>query len=106
MSADGHLDWTPPPGRWRIVRLGYSLLGTGNHPAEADATGLEIDKYDPAVVRRYMETYLGLYSDAVGPTIHAPLSAGQTDPWAPKVSETQNAFYGAVDQDRFVRAIA
>jgi hypothetical protein len=46
------------------------------------------------------------YKDAVGPTIHAPLDASQIDPWAPKVSETKNAFYKAVDQDRFVGAVA
>ena len=46
------------------------------------------------------------YKDAVGPTIHAPLNPSQIDPWAPKVSETKNAFYKAVDQDRFVGAVA
>ena len=46
------------------------------------------------------------YADAAGPTIHAPLSAKQLDPWAPKISETHNAFYDAVDQAKFVRAVA
>jgi hypothetical protein len=46
------------------------------------------------------------YKDAVGPTIHAPVNKSQVDPWAPKISETQNAFYKSVDQDKFVRAIA
>lgn len=45
------------------------------------------------------------YADAAGPTIHAPLSAKQIDPWAPKISETHNAFYDAVDQAKFVRAV-
>jgi hypothetical protein len=46
------------------------------------------------------------YADAIGPTIHAPLSAKQVDPWAPKVSETKNAFYDEVDQAKFVRVVA
>jgi hypothetical protein len=46
------------------------------------------------------------YADAVGPTIHAPVSQKQIDPWAPKISETHNAFYDAVDQAKFVRAVA
>ena len=46
------------------------------------------------------------YRDAVGPTVHAPLTQNQIDPWAPRVSETDNAFYDAVDQRGFVRAIA
>ncbi|MBD8737222.1 glycosyl hydrolase [Sphingomonas sp. CFBP 13706] len=66
MRSDGTLDWTPPPGRWRIVRLGTSLLGTTNHPASPEATGLEVDKYDGAAVRRYLDTYLDTYRDAVG----------------------------------------
>ena len=47
------------------------------------------------------------YADAVGPTIHAPISAKQIDPWAAKgISETKNAFYDAVDQAKFVGALA
>jgi len=66
MRPDGTLHWTPPPGRWRILRLGYSLLGTSNHPAPLEATGLEVDKFDGEAVRRYLQTYLRNYRDTVG----------------------------------------
>jgi hypothetical protein len=66
LQADGRLDWTPPAGRWRILRLGASLTGTSNHPATAEATGLEVDKYDGKAVRQYLETYLKKYEDATG----------------------------------------
>jgi hypothetical protein len=66
MTYDGTLDWTPPAGRWRIARFGTSLLGTTNHPAAPEATGLEVDKYDAAAVTRYMDHYLGMYRDAAG----------------------------------------
>ena len=66
MKPDGTLDWTPPPGRWRVLRLGYSLLGTTNHPAPPEATGLEVDKFDGVAVRRYIETYLRMYRETVG----------------------------------------
>lgn len=47
------------------------------------------------------------YADAVGPTIHAPLSPKQIDPWASHgISETNNPFYDSVDQAKFVRAVA
>ncbi len=46
------------------------------------------------------------YRDAAGPTIHAPVTHKQIDPWAPKVSETDNVFYKAVDQAKFVDANA
>ena len=67
LRPDGFLDWTPPSGgQWRIVRLGWSLLGTTNHPAPAEATGLEVDKFDGAAVRRYLEHYLDTYRKTVG----------------------------------------
>jgi hypothetical protein len=67
LNTDGTLDWTPPKGTdWRIYRFGWSLTGKTNHPAPPEATGLEVDKYDAAAVRHYVETYLGMYRDTVG----------------------------------------
>ena len=66
MHPDGTLDWTPPPGNWVILRIGYSLLGITNHPASAEATGLEVDKLNQKDVKDYMDNYLGLFEDTVG----------------------------------------
>jgi hypothetical protein len=66
VAADGTLSWTPPPGSWKILRLGWSLTGTENHPATPEATGLEVDKYDGRAVRAYLETYLSKYAGAAG----------------------------------------
>ena len=66
MKPDGTLDWTAPKGNWRVLRLGYSLTGTENHPAPPEATGLEVDKFDASAVRRYVNTYLDTYVDAAG----------------------------------------
>ena len=66
MHADGTLDWTPPPGRWVVVRLGYSLTGIKNNPAEPEATGLEVDKLSSAYVREYFEKYIDNLEDATG----------------------------------------
>src|SRR6202048_2348421 len=67
MRPDGALDWTPPAGRWVVLRFGYSLLGITNHPASPEGTGLEADKLDPDAVESYMNTYLDNYKSAVGP---------------------------------------
>ncbi len=69
MHPDGTLDWTPPPGHWVVLRFGYSLLGITNHPATAEATGLEVDKLDRRDVKKYMETYLDSYKQTVGPDL-------------------------------------
>lgn len=96
MRPDGTLDWTPPAGRWRVLRLGSSLLGTTNHPATPEATGLEVDKYDASAVSRYVDTYLGNYRAAVGPDLigKAGVRALVTDSfeagdanWTPRLAE-------------------
>ena len=69
MRSDGTLDWTPPAGRWTVLRLGYSLTGVTNHPASPEATGLEVDKLNPAHVKAYMDAYLDNYKSAVGTLI-------------------------------------
>ena len=82
VRADGFLDWTPPAGRdWRVFRVGWAITGERNHPASPEATGLEVDKFDAAAVREYLETYLGMYRAAVGPELmgSSGLSAILTD---------------------------
>lgn len=66
LKADGTLDWTPPAGTWKVLRMGYSLTGRTNGPASVEATGLEVDKLDAEAVSRYLNTYLDTYSSAVG----------------------------------------
>ena len=63
---DGRLVWNAPAGRWRIYRFGYSLTGKQNHPAPAEATGLEVDKLDPVAWEKYFHTYLDMYKKASG----------------------------------------
>ncbi|HEX9199450.1 MAG TPA: glycosyl hydrolase, partial [Acidobacteriaceae bacterium] len=63
---DGTLDWTPPTGRWVVLRIGYSLLGITNHPATKEATGLEVDKLNAKYVKHYMDGYLDSYKETVG----------------------------------------
>ena len=69
MDQNGVITWTPPKGRWVIVRFGYSLTGHQNSPAPPAATGLEVDKLDPARVRAYMETYLDQFQSIVPPSL-------------------------------------
>jgi (4-O-methyl)-D-glucuronate---lignin esterase len=82
LRADGHLDWTPPPGHWTVLRFGWSLTGHTNGPAEPNDTGLEVDKLDASAVRAYLTHYLDLHQAAM----HAKLGAATvqnllTDSW-------------------------
>jgi hypothetical protein len=69
MKRDGSLDWSVPEGKWAILRMGYSLIGQENHPAPAEATGLEVDKLDGRYVKNYVDGYLKTYADTVGPSL-------------------------------------
>lgn len=66
MKPNGELDWTPPAGKWVILRIGYSLTGHENGPAPEEATGLEVDKLTRKYVKNYLGNYLKMYSDIVG----------------------------------------
>ena len=70
MRPDGTLDWTPPAGNWVVLRFGYSLLGITNHPATAEATGLEVDKLNRGYVKNYMDGYLDSYKEHGGRGLH------------------------------------
>ncbi|MBB6096511.1 hypothetical protein HNQ60_005433 [Povalibacter uvarum] len=66
LGRDGVLDWTPPRGRWIVLRFGYGLTGHMNGPATEEATGLEVDKLNRQHVRGYIDRYLDMYTKAVG----------------------------------------
>lgn len=66
MDAEGNVNWVAPEGKWRIIRLGYTLTGKKNGPAPKEATGLEVDKLDQVAYHNYFKTYLDMYRDATG----------------------------------------
>jgi len=69
IAADGTLDWTPPPGRWTVLRIGYSLIGVTNHPASREGTGLEVDKLSRAHVESNYNQYLDGLERILGPEL-------------------------------------
>jgi hypothetical protein len=81
MHPDGSLAWDVPPGRWVILRLGYSLTGKKNHPATAEATGYEVDKLSARHVGEYFKTYVDMVSSAVGPNFGKTFRNFLMDSW-------------------------
>ncbi|PYP77228.1 MAG: glycoside hydrolase [Gemmatimonadetes bacterium] len=67
LRPNGTLDWTVPAGRWAVLRLGYSLEGTKNHPASPEATGYEVDKLNRLHVSSYIDRYTSQIKSALGP---------------------------------------
>jgi hypothetical protein len=66
MAPDGSLDWTPPAGRWVVLRFGYSLTGRTNFSASRPGRGLEVDKLNRQHVKSYMDAYLLEYERVLG----------------------------------------
>jgi hypothetical protein len=82
LDAEGRLRWNVPPGRWTILRLGWSLTGQTNGPAQAQDTGLEVDKLDAQRVRDYLEHYLSIYRDAMQESLgEGSVQSLLTDSW-------------------------
>jgi hypothetical protein len=67
LGADGHLDWDAPAGDWTILRLGYTPTGRSNHPAPAEATGLECDKFSKAALNAHWAGFMQKVLDDLGP---------------------------------------
>ena len=92
MRADGTVDWTPPAGRWVVLRFGYSLTGARNSPASPEATGLEVDKLSRAHVKAYFDNYLDQYKDTVGDLMgNRGLQYVITDSWEAYVQNWTDA---------------
>jgi hypothetical protein len=81
MDKDGTLHWDVPPGRWTILRMGYSLTGAKNRPATAAGLGYEVDKLSAKYVRNYVRSYLDPIQQAVGNLTGSTLQYMTMDSW-------------------------
>ena len=59
MGADGKLDWTPPAGKWLVMRFGHSTTGRENDPAPAVGRGLECDKLSKEAITFHFNQLVG-----------------------------------------------
>ena len=67
LQSDGRLEWEVPSGDWIILRLGYTPTGEENHPAPAEGTGPECDKFSPEALDAHWAGYVQKVLDDVGP---------------------------------------
>jgi len=91
LQAGGKLNWKVPAGDWTILRVGFTPSGRENHPAPAEGTGLECDKFSPAALDAHWAGFMQkLVADAgplagktfVGSVIDSYEVGGQN--WSPK----------------------
>jgi len=58
VDANGRLVWTPPPGRWTVLRIGHTSTGSTNYAGGA-GVGLECDKFNPEAARLQFDHWFG-----------------------------------------------
>ena len=68
LRADGTLDWRPPPGRWRLLRIGYTTTGSQNSAA-GGAQGLECDRFSTVAATLQFQSWFGQALARVGPRL-------------------------------------
>ena len=76
---EGVLDWTPPEGKWTVLRIGHVNNGARNAPAPKEATGWECNKLDRAGIDANFAAYIGRL--AKGPLAGGKLKGFVVDSW-------------------------
>ena len=79
LTADGRLRWHVPPGRWIILRLGYTPIGMNNHPAPQEGTGLECDKLSQTALDAHWNGFMQKVLDDIGPLAGKTLTSSFID---------------------------
>lgn len=59
MNREGKLTWTPPSGKWLVMRFGHTSTGKENHPAPDTGVGLECDKLSKAAATLHFDNLMG-----------------------------------------------
>ncbi len=81
MDGKGHLKWNAPPGRWEIVRFGYTLSGAHVSTHSENAGGHVIDYLDRTALDAYWKKTLDPVFSAVQPYLGKSLRFLHTDSW-------------------------
>jgi hypothetical protein len=69
LDATGTIAWTPPAGRWTILRLGHTTTGHLNVAASDAGRGLEVDKLSAEAVDFQFENSVKRMVAAAGPMV-------------------------------------
>jgi hypothetical protein len=67
LQPGGQIEWDVPPGEWVILRVGYTPTGQENHPAPAEGTGLECDKFSREALDAHWAGFVQKVLDDLGP---------------------------------------
>ncbi|MGN6553391.1 MAG: glycosyl hydrolase [Verrucomicrobiota bacterium] len=81
-NADGVLTWAAPPGKWVVLRFGYTLNDRCRvSTSSAGWTGYALDPYDGGAFQRYWNAVVEPLIAEVGPLAGKSLKYLHTDSW-------------------------
>jgi hypothetical protein len=69
MDEKGVLTWTPPPGRWTVLRFGHTPTGIGIEPPPPGGKGLECDKLNADAVNFHYDQCVSPVLKRLGPEL-------------------------------------
>jgi hypothetical protein len=81
VDADGRLAWQAPAGRWRILRIGYTLAGSRVSTHSDGWDGWAIDYLDPQAFDAYWQAVVAPMLEEAGPLVGRSLKYLHTDSW-------------------------
>lgn len=81
MDSNGVLKWEVPPGKWTVLRMGYSLVGSRNRAGTPVGSGLEVDKLNAKHVESYFHGYMDPIEKALGSLVGKSLQYMMMDSW-------------------------
>lgn len=81
MNSTGQLSWKAPPGKWVVLRMGYTLNGAEISTSSGKWQGLVIDHMSRPHFIRYWDTHVKPLLESIGPDAGTTLRYLQTDSW-------------------------
>jgi hypothetical protein len=81
MDASGQLRWNAPPGKWEILRFGYTISGAHVSTHSEGAGGYAIDYLDEETLDAYWKSTLDPIFAEIKPYLGKSLRFLHTDSW-------------------------
>ncbi len=100
MSADGTLDWSPPPGRWQIIRTGMTSTGKHVAPPTDGGAGLEADKMSGDAIRHHFASFAKGMIAETNQQRGGPILSVHTDSWESNLHTWSTRFQQEFQQRR------
>jgi len=81
LSPDGSLAWDPPPGRWRVIRVGWTTCGHKAGPSPENVRCYIVDPTGKNAVKDYWSRFPATTLAKHGIQNRGPINAVELDSW-------------------------